>query len=81
MARIFFREITKDMTNMKPVAWAIWQPDWPGLVKVDYQAHRFQKTKRTTYLPTTPTSFAPAISSLPSMTIIRWLHTINAITR
>jgi O-glycosyl hydrolase len=39
------REITRDMTNMKPVAWAIWQPDWPGLVKVDYKAHTFSKNK------------------------------------
>jgi hypothetical protein len=22
------REITRDMTDMKPGAWAIWQPDW-----------------------------------------------------
>lgn len=39
------QEITKDMTQLKPVAWAIWQPDWPGLVNIDYKAHTYSKNK------------------------------------
>jgi O-glycosyl hydrolase len=39
------REITRDMTEMRPVDWAIWQPDWPGLVRVNYRAHTYSKNK------------------------------------
>jgi O-glycosyl hydrolase len=34
--------ITRDMREMKPLAWAIWQPDWPGLIEVDYRKPEFK---------------------------------------
>ena len=34
--------ITLDMREMKPLAWAIWQPDWPGLIEVDYKKPEFK---------------------------------------
>ncbi len=34
-------QIVADMYATRPTAWTIWQPDWPGLVKIDYAHQSF----------------------------------------
>ena len=35
------KQIVADMYATRPTAWTIWQPDWPGLVKIDYANQSF----------------------------------------
>ena len=39
------QQITKDLRELKPLAWAIWQPDWPNLMTIDYANHSYQINK------------------------------------
>jgi O-glycosyl hydrolase len=39
------QQIIKDIRNIKPLAWAIWQPDWPTLMKIDYRKHTYALNK------------------------------------
>lgn len=39
------QQITKDLRELKPLAWAIWQPDWPNLMTIHYTNHRYQINK------------------------------------
>lgn len=39
------QQITNDIRNLKPAAWAIWQPDWPTLMNIDYTNHTYSINK------------------------------------
>ncbi|MEO7494581.1 MAG: glycoside hydrolase [Massilia sp.] len=39
------QQITKDIRGLKPLAWAIWQPDWPTLMTIDYTNHSYTINK------------------------------------
>lgn len=39
------QQITRDMRDLKPLAWAIWQPDWPTLMNIDYTGRTFTINK------------------------------------
>jgi O-glycosyl hydrolase len=34
-------QILADVYTTRPVAWTIWQPDWPGLLNINYSAQSF----------------------------------------
>lgn len=38
-------QILADISLTRPVAWTIWQPDWPGLVNIDYVNQAFTLNK------------------------------------
>ncbi|MFZ6765556.1 glycoside hydrolase [Undibacterium sp. Di26W] len=39
------QQLTKDIRELKPLAWAIWQPDWPTLMTIDYTSHSYTINK------------------------------------
>ena len=38
-------QILADINLTRPVAWTIWQPDWPGLVNIDYANQAFTQNE------------------------------------
>ena len=37
-------QITRDVSELGAVNWSIWQPDWPALLRIDYDHEKFQYT-------------------------------------
>ena len=35
-------QITRDVSELGAVNWSVWQPDWPGLLRIDYDHEKFQ---------------------------------------